>query len=175
MRHLFIALFTALVVTVSYASVPTNINPWIDENFFVEQDQIEEAICGLRRGDYIVNEELADKVYYKVKDLLMIANKAHPDFYFEYPTISFDIPSGNLQTAGYYDHDAKILLINPLYLNKFGVPFIEDVVTHEVGHLVARVLGSNEQDHHGKDWREVMTKTFKVKNPQPYHHYRLCP
>lgn len=132
--------------------------------------QVQQISCGLKDVDTVVTDELANEVLEKIKRLLVKAAIKLDGFYFDYPIVLFDIPSG-LVTAGYYNFDHNVMMLNPIYLNKYKEKFIDEVVTHEVAHLIA---GPEPDNGHGPKWFYVMQKVFKVKDPQPYHHYNLC-
>lgn len=79
----------------------------------------------------------------------------------------------NITTAGISFPQFNLIFFNPLYLNKYREVFIEEVVTHEIAHLVTYQLFGNVGDAHGREWQFVMKK-LGINSPQRYHSYTFC-
>ena len=64
--------------------------------------------------------------------------------------------------AGQALPDRNMLRFNLAFFSRDPAHYLRQVVAHEVAHLVSfRIFGRNIRPH-GKEWRQVMTKAFKL-------------
>lgn len=93
---------------------------------------------------------------------------SHAAFYFgqnfQTPKISFN-QRGKI--AGCARLQLNELRFNPILLNDNVNAFLEEVVPHEVCHLLAYKLFGKVRPH-GKEWQSLMQKLFNLKG-QTYH------
>jgi SprT protein len=93
----------------------------------------------------------------------------HASLYFEH---SFKLPKITFNQRGKIAGCARLqtneLRFNPVLLSDNINAFLEEVVPHEVCHLLAYKLFGKVRPH-GKEWQSLMLKLFGVKG-QTYHH-----
>jgi SprT protein len=75
---------------------------------------------------------------------------------FDIPTLSYSINSGG--KAGYAQYRQWHIAINDKYLVAHPDTVINEVVPHEVAHLLTFNLFPRFRQHHGPEWKSVMRR-----------------
>lgn len=73
--------------------------------------------------------------------------------HFPHPEVSFQLRGGN---AGVAEPGRHRLRFNRQLLLENGQPFVDEVVPHEVAHLLAYVLFGRRIRPHGREWQSIM-------------------
>lgn len=118
----------------------------------------------------LLTPALRQRVDEKIKACFKIAEK-HYKTKFEMPEIRYDIKSW---TGGFAYWQKWLLRFNLILLIENENHYIENVVPHEVAHLVNRRVnkpapGKKRLMPHGKEWKDVM-ELFKIV-PHVKHTY----
>ena len=80
------------------------------------------------------------------------------------PTVSFDLRG---RTAGQAYTTKNHVRLNAVLLTENAQEFIEQIVGHEVAHLVDRYQNGNATDPHGPKWQAIMVAFGLL--PAPRH------
>lgn len=85
----------------------------------------------------------------------------------KYVNITVEFKNGIKTVAGLaYQDEQRIVLNEDLFLaNKQA--FFDEIIGHEVCHIIQHILHPNEKLHHGKRWKELMT--MLGLKPAVYH------
>jgi len=87
------------------------------------------------------------------------------------PEVTFDLRG---RTAGYAYWVRNKIHLNGYLLAKYADEFIEEVVTHEMAHLVAYNLTPRKKiKPHGNEWKQVML--FFGREPNRCHSFKTKP
>lgn len=131
-------------------------------------------LCGVNLYGVEITKPHHEKT---VKALNDIKVKAEKVFDREFPPIvlHYDVVAHGFLAAGMTVADQAgqyHIILNPVFINKFGDALIDEVVIHEYAHMVTNVLypDSGAHDH---EWRATMNK-LGVKHPEATHNYILC-
>ncbi|WP_268891641.1 SprT family zinc-dependent metalloprotease [Alteromonas sp. KUL106] len=87
---------------------------------------------------------------------------------FPYPTITFRRSGRNAGTAFLQQNR---LNFHPILYKENTRAFLDDVVPHEVSHLLTWILFGKVQPH-GKEWQSIMIHVFGRK-PDPTHQFDI--
>lgn len=88
---------------------------------------------------------------------------------FPQPTVYINISGAD---AGQALPERNILRFNPIFLVNANTDYLEQIVAHEVAHLVAFHLFGKNIRPHGKEWAGIMKKVFGLP-PIRCHNYDL--
>lgn len=103
-----------------------------------------------------VSEHQKQSVYDRVSTLCQTASD-YLTLVIEAPTISFRRSGGNAGTAHLQRNHINL---NPIYLIDNHNEYIDQVIPHEIAHLVVYQCFGKVRPH-GKEWQSVMLEIFK--------------
>lgn len=118
-----------------------------------------------------IPQDIQDKIRNKVKECINIIN-SHFNTYYVLPIVTYEVTN---KGAGYAYLEQWRVDLNKKILLQHKDHFIDNVLPHEISHLVCyRLYGreyskNNKPIYHGKNWRKIM-KIFDV-DANSYHSY----
>lgn len=107
--------------------------------------------------DQLDTEQLASAIDQTVDDCITKAQRAFQRA-FAKPDVSFALKG---KTAGKALLEDNEIRLNPVLLLENTDAFIEDVIPHEIAHLITHQVFGRVKPH-GKEWQYVMTSVFGV-------------
>lgn len=113
---------------------------------------------------HIVSAALKARVTAKIAECIKKSGVTMP-----MPTIKYDINSARL--GGQANYSKHLIRVNPVFLNAYTDHYIDQTVTHEAAHLIARAKYGRMIDAHGPEWKQVM-RDLGVR-PDRCHSYKV--
>lgn len=112
----------------------------------------------------IVSTELQQQVVEAVQHSLNLIRASLPNEVFPVIEITYERA---YSTAGWADYDLFRINFDPILLNANVQYFMQQIVPHEVAHLMAWFVFGTDIDPHGKEWKSVMV-SMGIE-PHTYH------
>ncbi len=115
----------------------------------------------------MLSNELKEQITQKVAACIELANQTfNQDF--TQPSLRFDIRG---KTAGMALLNQWQLRFNPVLLNENPNGFLQEVVQHEISHLLVYALYGKVRPH-GKEWQNMMQNLFSLP-PTVRHNFDI--
>jgi SprT protein len=89
----------------------------------------------------------------RTRELVARARERWPKARLPEPTVAFDLRG---LTAGEACSESGVIRYNEGLLWRYGQAFVDEIVPHEVAHLVAPALSRRRVRPHGAEWKAVM-------------------
>ncbi len=113
---------------------------------------------------------LQRRVHEKTAELIAAARREWPHISFRFPRIHFRLRG---RSAGEACAQTWLTNYNLPLLVRYGDAFLDEIVPHEVAHLVVAAIHPERVKPHGPEWREVMA--FYGVRARATHDFETVP
>ncbi|WP_070964657.1 SprT family zinc-dependent metalloprotease [Vibrio sonorensis] len=123
---------------------------------------------GIFYGVILIGEELLEQVQLQIETCIKAAQRYY-DTHFPLPTVSFKLRG---KSAGKAYLQLWEIRLNPTLMVENRTAFMNQVIPHEIAHLVTHRLFGKVRPH-GKEWQSVMKECFGLK-PETTHQFSIA-